>query len=51
MSSTLPSYMREIAIQEYNLPISEKTRGFTFHADMVALIKFLDIGTRPAHLT
>lgn len=51
MSSVLPAYMREIASQEYNIPISEKTRGFTFHADMVALIKFLDIGTRPAHFS
>jgi hypothetical protein len=51
MSSLLPTYLREIASQEYNIPISEKTRGFTFHADMVALIKFLDIGTRPAHFS
>lgn len=49
MSSLLPSYMREIAAKEYTIPVSEHTRGFTFHADMVAVIKFLDIGTRPSH--
>jgi hypothetical protein len=50
MSSVLPEYMRKIASQEYNISVSEGTRGFTFHADMVALIKFLDIGTRPSNL-
>ena len=50
MSSVLPEYMRKIASQEYNISVSEATRGFTFHADMVALIKFLDIGTRPSNL-
>jgi len=49
MSSPLPAYMRTIAQQEgYN--VSEATRGFSFNADMVALIKFLDIGTRPSNL-
>jgi hypothetical protein len=50
MSSVLPEYMRKIASQEHNIPVSETTRGFTLHADMVALIKFLDIGTRPSNL-
>ena len=50
MSSRLPKHMQKIAQQEYGISISEQTRGFTFHADMVALIKFLDIGTRPSNL-
>lgn len=50
LSSLLPEPMRKIARQEYGISVSEKTRGFTFHADMVALVKFLDIGTRPGHL-
>ncbi|NJO14405.1 MAG: VWA domain-containing protein [Thioploca sp.] len=50
MSSLLPDYMRKIASQEYNIPVSKTTRGFTFNAEMVALIKFLDIGTRPSNL-
>jgi hypothetical protein len=50
MSSLLPDYMRKIAAHEYNISVSETTRGFTFNADMVALIKFLDIGTRPSNL-
>jgi len=50
MSSRLPKHMSAIAQQEYGIITSAQTRGFTFHADMVALIKFLDIGTRPSHL-
>jgi hypothetical protein len=26
------------------------TRGFAYNADLVALIRFLDIGTRPSNL-
>ncbi len=49
MSSTLPPYMQEIATQE-NFVVAPDTRGFVFNADMVALIRFLDIGTRPSNL-
>lgn len=49
MSSILPPHIQNAAKQEgYN--ISESTRGFTFNADLVALIRFLDIGTRPSNL-
>lgn len=48
-SSTLPSYMRNIAQQE-GFSASETTRGFAFNADIVAVIQFLDIGTRPGNL-
>jgi hypothetical protein len=49
MSSPLPSYMREIAQQE-GYAVSADTRGFVFNADIVAVIRFLDIGTRPSNL-
>ncbi|HZO89374.1 MAG TPA: vWA domain-containing protein [Chthonomonadaceae bacterium] len=49
MSSPLPEYMRGIAQQE-GFAVSENTRGFVFNADMVSVIRFLDIGTRPSNL-
>jgi hypothetical protein len=49
LSSTLPSYMQAIARQE-GLAVSEMSRGFAFNADMVGLIRFIDIGTRPSNL-
>jgi hypothetical protein len=49
ISSTLPDYMRAIAQQE-GVAVSESTRGFVFNGDMVSVIRFLDIGTRPSNL-
>ena len=49
MSSVLPEPTRNFAQQD-GYPVSANTRGFTFNADIVALIKFLDIGTRPSNL-
>lgn len=49
LSSPLPAYMRSIAQQE-GYTVSEGTRGFVFNADIVAVIKFLDIGTQPSDL-
>lgn len=49
MASPLPDYMRTVAAQE-GYPTSEGTHGFAFNADLVAVIKFLDIGTRPSNL-
>ena len=45
MSSVLPPPMQATA-RETGLPISTETRGFVFNADMVSMIRFLDIGTR-----
>jgi len=45
MSSVLPPGMRESARREGYL-VSEQTRGFVFNADLVSVIRFLDIGTR-----
>jgi hypothetical protein len=49
LSSVLTATMRNIAQQE-GYVVDEQSRGFVFNADMVALIKFLDIGTRPSNL-
>lgn len=45
MSSVLPDRMAEIAKKE-QLNISPGARGFVFNADLVSVIRFLDIGTR-----
>jgi len=49
ISSLLPSHMIGIAKQE-GLQVSELSRGFAYNADLVSLIRFLDIGTRPSNL-
>jgi hypothetical protein len=49
LSSLLPPYMQDFARQE-NYSVSERTRGFVFNADIVSVIRFLDIGTRPSNL-
>ena len=49
MSSLLPEHLRAEAQRE-EYPVSVETRGFVFNADMVAIIRFLDIGTRPSNL-
>lgn len=49
MSSTLPFSMRAAAEQE-GYRVTLDTRGFVFNADPVALVRFLEIGTRPSTL-
>jgi hypothetical protein len=49
LSSALTPYMRAVAQQE-GYSVGEGSRGFVFNADMVSVIKFLDIGTRPSNL-
>jgi hypothetical protein len=49
MSSALPDYMRSFAMQEGFL-VNPGARGFVFNGDIVSLISFLDIGTRPSNL-
>jgi len=46
MSSILPPKMREAAVAE-GFQLGPQPRGFAFNADLVDLIRFLDIGTRP----
>lgn len=48
-SSPLPGYMRAAAAQD-GYPVTDGSRGFVFNADMVSLIRFLDIGTRASNL-
>jgi hypothetical protein len=45
MSSALPPGIRESAKREGYI-VSDQTRGFVFNADLVSVIRFLDIGTR-----
>jgi hypothetical protein len=49
VSSLLPDGLRELARSE-NFDFSPETRGFAFNADLVELIRFLDIGTRASNL-
>lgn len=49
MSSLLPFSMRAAAEQE-GYRATPDTRGFVFNADPVALVRFLEVGTRPATL-
>lgn len=49
MSSELPEYMR-LAAKEEGFNVENGARGFVFNADLVSVIRFLDIGTRPSNL-
>jgi len=49
MSSRLPFSMRQAAEQE-GYEANMDTRGFIFNADPGALVRFLEIGTRPSNL-
>ncbi|MBI5760746.1 MAG: VWA domain-containing protein [Planctomycetales bacterium] len=47
MSSELPPRLVEVARQE-EFTVGPASRGFAFNADLVAVIRFLDIGTQQA---
>ena len=47
MSSILPPKLMSAA-RDDGYPINGPARGFVFNADLVAVIRFLDIGTRVA---
>ena len=49
MSSLLPEHIRSAAQQE-GFQVTDTSRGFVFNADIVSVIRFLDIGTRPSNL-
>ncbi len=49
ISSPLTSYMRRV-LNDEGYSVEESARGFVFNADFNALIRFLDIGTRPSLL-
>lgn len=50
MSSTLPPQMVEIARSEGVSLGETPPRGFVFNGDVISVIRFLDIGTRPSNL-
>jgi hypothetical protein len=45
MSSLLPAPVRTTALRE-GYTVTDTTRGFVFNADLVSVVRFLDIGTR-----
>lgn len=47
MSAVLPPHLRQAARYE-GFAIAETSRGFAFNADLLGLVRFLDIGTRPS---
>ncbi|MBI5773462.1 MAG: VWA domain-containing protein [Verrucomicrobia bacterium] len=49
VSSKLPDNLRNLARNE-NFVLGPEARGFAFNADLVELIRFLDIGTRASNL-
>ena len=49
MSSALPFSMRAAAESE-GFRVTLDTRGFVYNADPSALVKLLEIGTRPSNL-
>ncbi|HEY9756827.1 MAG TPA: vWA domain-containing protein [Oculatellaceae cyanobacterium] len=49
ISSPLPPYMRRMMAEE-GVNSNLNSRGFVFNADLVSVIRFLDIGTRPANM-
>jgi len=49
MSSTLPTSMRQVAMEKGH-HMTDGTRGFTFNADIEAVVQFLDIGTSISNL-
>lgn len=49
ISSPLPEYMRRMLADE-GINSSLQSRGFVFNADLVSVIRFLDIGTRPSNM-
>ncbi len=49
ISSLLPDHIREAASQA-GYRVTDNTRGFSFNADLIAFIKFVNIGTQPSNL-
>ena len=47
MSSPLPPKIQDAARHE-GFPAGPQTRGFVFNADLVSVIRFMDIGTKVA---
>jgi hypothetical protein len=48
MSSTFPDHIRQYAQDAYGLALGPDSRAMVLNADAEELVKFLDIGSRPA---
>lgn len=48
MSSTFPEHIRRYAADAYGMSLSPDSRAMVLNADAEELVKFLDIGSRPA---
>lgn len=49
MSSVMTAGMRSFAVSDGH-SVNELSRGYVFNGDLVSLVQFLDIGTRPSNL-
>ncbi len=49
-ASKLTPFMVDIAKKEYNLNVSENSKGFVLNGDLALIITALEIGTRPSNL-
>ena len=47
-ASNLPSFMRNIASQEFNLNLSDGAKAFVLNGDIDLIITAIEIGTRPS---
>lgn len=48
MSSTFPDHVRDYARHAYGIALTEQSRAMVLNADAEELVKFIDIGSRPA---
>jgi len=47
-ASTLPDFMRNVAVQEFNLNLSDDAKAFVLNGDIDLIITAIEIGTRPS---
>lgn len=47
-ASALPDFLREVAIQEYGLQLSDSARAFVLNAEIDIIVTAIEIGTRPS---
>jgi hypothetical protein len=48
MSSTFPPHVRDYARDAYGITLTDQSRAMVLNADAEELVKFIDIGSRPA---
>jgi|SRR6218665_20036 len=47
-ASKLPSFMRNVAVKEFNLNLSDEAKAFVLNGDIDMIITAIEIGTRPS---